>query len=453
LNVSVSFLQLDFRELTMRTKKQSVKKLVSVLSLLLSGGLIIAGCTNNHGNMSFEPISGEANSADVMFAQMMIPHHEQAVVMADFALQSATDPQLIELAQEIKDAQDPEIDLMKSWLDAWGIPMMPADQAMQAHGSHGMQGMLGDDQLDQLENARGEEFDRLFATYMIEHHVGAVAMAQDVLKDGKDPAVAMLAREIIATQEKEILQLQAFLNSAGGDQALAITPALGHIHGGVIDSGSLLLGTHAGLHRVDIQSGNSTQVGESMDDLMAFAGTAATSLVASGHPGMGSTMMNPMGLVRSNDGGLSWQSVSMAGMIDFHSLAVNGSEIVGWDTRGPLQYSRDGGSTWTTGPVVTPTSLVWFDDQIWLATPDQGLLIWEPGQMTVSAEGSSAVLLSASPSGDSLWRIDRDGSVHRTTGNGNWTQLGTVNRVETLVADSEVAYAVTSSSVEVIRLT
>jgi uncharacterized protein (DUF305 family) len=435
----------------MRTKKLSNKKLLTILSLLLTGGLILAGCSNDHSNMSFEPISGDANSADVMFAQMMIPHHEQAVVMADFALQSATDPQLVELAQEIKDAQDPEIDLMKSWLATWGIEMMPADQAMQAHGSHGMEGMLTDDQLDQLESASVEEFDRLFATYMIEHHVGAVAMAQDVLRDGKDPAVAMLAREIIATQEKEILQLQAFLNSAGGDQALAITPTLGHIHGGVIDSGSLLLGTHEGLHRVNIQTGEASQVGSSMDDLMAFAGTPATALVASGHPGMGSTMPNPLGLVRSNDRGESWQAVSMAGMVDFHSLAVNGNEVVGWDTRGPLQYSRDGGTTWSTGPVVTPTSLVWFRDQIWLATPDNGLVIWKPGEVNLSAQGSPAVLLSVSPNGDSLWRIDRDGTVHRTTGDGSWNQIGTVNRVETLVADSEVAYAVTSSSIEVIR--
>ena len=412
---------------------------------------MIASCSNDHGNMSLEPISGEANSTDVMFAQMMIPHHEQAVVMADFALQSATDPQIVELAQEIKGAQAPEIELMKSWIDEWGIEMMPADQAMQVHGSHGMEGMLTDDQLDQLESASGEEFERLFATYMIEHHVGAVAMAQDVLRDGKDPAVAMLAREIIATQEKEILQLQAFLNTAGGDQALAITPTLGHIHGGVIDSGSLLLGTHDGLHRVNIQTGASARVGSSMDDLMAFAGTPATTLVASGHPGMGSTMPNPLGLVRSIDQGESWESVSLAGEVDFHSLAVNGTEIVGWDTRGPLQYSQDGGSTWTKGPIVTSTSVVWFKDQIWLATPDRGLLVWEPDQLNLSKEGSTAVLLSVSPSGDSLWRIDRDGSAHRTTGKGSWTQIGTVNRVEAFVADSEVAYAVTSSSVEVIR--
>ncbi len=435
----------------MRMKKKSSKKIISILSLLFAGSLVVSACSTDHGNMSFEPISGDANSADVMFAQMMIPHHEQAVVMADYALESASDPQMIDIAQEIKDAQGPEIDLMKSWLDAWGIDMMPSDQAMMAHGSHGMDGMLTDDQLDQLASARGEEFDRLFATFMIEHHVGAVAMAQDVLADGKDPAVAALAREIIATQEKEILQLQSFLNSAGGNQALVISPALNHIHGGVIDTGGLLLGTHDGLHRVDIQTGTSTRIGNSTDDLMAFAGSPAATLVASGHPGVGSTMPNPMGLINSNDGGRSWNPVSMTGVIDFHSLAVKGSDIVGWDTRGPLQYSRDAGATWAAGPLVTPTSLVWFADQVWLATPELGLVTWQPGGMSLTEKRVPTVLLSVSPNGDSLWRIDQDGTVHRTNGDDNWVQIGSVTRVEAFVADSTVAYAVTNSSIEVIR--
>ena len=435
----------------MRTKKNRNKGLISIFALLLAGSFIVSACSTDHGNMSMEPLSGDANSADVMFAQMMIPHHEQAVVMADFALDWGKDPQIVELAEEIRGAQDPEIDLMKSWLESWGIDMMPADEAMQAHGSHGMEGMLTDDQLNQLASARGEEFDRMFASFMIEHHLGAVAMAQDVLADGKDAAVAALAREIIATQQKEILQLQSFLNSAGGNQSMSISPTLSHIHGAILDSGSLMLGTHDGLHRVDLQTGGSTRIGSSTDDLMAFAGSASVTLVASGHPGTGSTMPNPLGLIRSSDGGQNWETVSMAGVIDFHSLAVQGTDIVGWDTRGPLQYSQDGGSTWIAGPTVTPTSIVWFGNRVWLATPDTGLLTWEPGQMAFSEIGVPAVLLSVSPNGDSLWRIDRDGTVHRTTGGNTWEKIGSATRVETFVADSEVAYAITGSTIEVIR--
>jgi uncharacterized protein (DUF305 family) len=434
----------------MRTNKSFSKNLVSTIALLLAGGLLLSACTTDNSAKELEARANNANSVDVMFAQMMIPHHEQAVVMADFALELGGDPQIIELAREIKGAQDPEIELMKSWAESWGVDMLPADQAMQAHGSHGMEGMLSQDQLDQLENARGEEFDRLFASFMIEHHIGAVAMAQDVLIGGKDPEVAALAREIIVNQEKEIVHLQSFFNAAGENQSVTISPALSHLHGGIIDSEGLLLGTHDGLHRVEPQTGRSTRVGRSTDDFMAFAGSASTTFVASGHPGVDSNMPNPLGLIRSSDGGVNWESVSMAGVVDFHSLAVQGTNVVGWDTRGPLQYSQDGGLTWTAGPDATPTSMAWFNNQVWLATPDAGLLTWVPGRKTMSAMDVPAVLLSVSPNGEYLWRMDRDGTVYRTNGQNAWKKISSVTRVEAFVADSEVAYAITGSTIEVI---
>lgn len=150
-------------------------------------------------------------SADAMFAAMMIPHHEQAVVMSDLAVTRASSPEIKALAAQIRSAQAPEIELMRGWLREWGVPEMGMDD-MGAHAGHGgMQGMLTQDQLDELAAASGPEFDRLFATHMIEHHEGAIDMAEDVLSSGTDPRVAALAKEIIASQQAEIDQMRTFL--------------------------------------------------------------------------------------------------------------------------------------------------------------------------------------------------------------------------------------------------
>jgi uncharacterized protein (DUF305 family) len=93
-------------------------KLFALSGLILAGGIALSACSSDHDSMDMgmTPTSGNANAADVMFAQMMIPHHEQAVVMADLAPDRASDSQVLALASEIKQAQAPEIDLMQSWL-------------------------------------------------------------------------------------------------------------------------------------------------------------------------------------------------------------------------------------------------------------------------------------------------------------------------------------------------
>ena len=95
--------------------------------------LTLAACST-HGEM----MTGSGDPEDVMFAQMMIPHHEQAVEMSDIALARSTDPEITELATEIRGAQQPEIDQMKAWLAEWGVPVMTD------HSDHEMAGMLSD---------------------------------------------------------------------------------------------------------------------------------------------------------------------------------------------------------------------------------------------------------------------------------------------------------------------
>ncbi len=149
------------------------------------------------------------NDADVAFAQGMIPHHAQAVDMADLADDRADDPEVRDLAQRIRAAQQPEIDLMEGWLEEWGHPM---EDGMDMDGMDMEDmGMVSEEDMGRLESASGAEFDRLFLTSMREHHLGAVAMAEEELRAGESPQAKDLAQEIIDTQRAEIEEIDALL--------------------------------------------------------------------------------------------------------------------------------------------------------------------------------------------------------------------------------------------------
>ncbi|MGW4497979.1 DUF305 domain-containing protein [Micromonospora sp. NPDC004336] len=148
--------------------------------------------------------------ADAMFAQMMIPHHRQAVEMADLAATRAADPEVKRLAAEIKAAQAPEIATMSGWLSAWGRPV-PSPGAEMPHMDHGMPGMMTDAEMTKLAAASGREFDRQFLTMMIAHHEGAVTMARDELSRGVNAEAKALAGQIVATQQAEIDTMRGIL--------------------------------------------------------------------------------------------------------------------------------------------------------------------------------------------------------------------------------------------------
>ena len=171
-----------------------------VFSALLAVTLL-SGC-----GQSSTSETADFNDADVMFAQMMIPHHEQAIEMSEIALDPASGASaaIQDLAVRIRDAQDPEIELMKGFLATWGAPVDPEDG--MDHSSM-MDGMLTVEELDELAGLQGSEFDVRWAQAMIAHHKGAVAMAEDVLADGKNAETRKLAEEIIANQQSEIDEL------------------------------------------------------------------------------------------------------------------------------------------------------------------------------------------------------------------------------------------------------
>ncbi|MFF9472047.1 DUF305 domain-containing protein [Streptomyces roseolus] len=149
--------------------------------------------------------SGTFNGADVMFAQMMIPHHEQALKMAELAEGRAEDPDVKRIVAAIEKAQDPEIQKMKAWLRGWG---KPESAAMD----HGMAGMMSEQDMKDLAAVQGRDFDRKFAELMIAHHEGAVEMAKTEQKAGGNAEAKALAGEVVTAQTAEIAELRKILD-------------------------------------------------------------------------------------------------------------------------------------------------------------------------------------------------------------------------------------------------
>jgi len=128
--------------------------------------------------------AGPHNDADVMFAQMMIPHHQQAIQMSDMILtKDGIKSEITDLAQQIKGAQAPEIAQMRGWLAGWG--QNPSPSLGMDHDMDG--GTMTQAEMDVLETATGDQAGRLFLTGMIKHHQGAITMAEAELADGQKP--------------------------------------------------------------------------------------------------------------------------------------------------------------------------------------------------------------------------------------------------------------------------
>ncbi|MFD9418779.1 DUF305 domain-containing protein [Streptomyces goshikiensis] len=169
-----------------------------------------AGNTPSPSASSSAPASqGEHNAADVAFAKGMLPHHRQAVEMADLAPTRAASAEVKTLADEIRKAQDPEIQTMSGWLASWG-EQVPSEGAMD-HSAHGMAGMMTAEDMDRLKASSGKAFDTAFMEMMIKHHEGAVAMAKTEKVDGSFPEAKTIADAIITSQTAEIARMNNLL--------------------------------------------------------------------------------------------------------------------------------------------------------------------------------------------------------------------------------------------------
>ena len=159
-------------------------------------------------------------AADVHFISGMIVHHAQAVLIAGWAPTHDAGSAVRALCERIVVAQRDEIAFMQGWLGNRGEPVPAADPG-HAHGGLLMPGMLTAEQLAELDRARGAEFDRLFLTYMIQHHEGAITMVATLFGENgaaQDEDIFKFAADVNADQATEIDRMRAMLDaqSSGG---------------------------------------------------------------------------------------------------------------------------------------------------------------------------------------------------------------------------------------------
>ncbi|MEU3608125.1 DUF305 domain-containing protein [Streptomyces sp. NPDC035033] len=207
----------------MRTFRKRAPRTLALTGAAAAAALLLAACGDDepmngmdHGGTSASSsasapssaapsASGSFNDADVMFAQMMIPHHQQALEMAKLADGRAEDADIKKIVAAVEQAQDPEIQKMKAWLKGWGKPE-------SAGAGHSMAGMMSEQDMKDLAAVQGKDFDRKFAELMIAHHEGAVEMAKEEQKNGRNAEAKTLAGEVVRAQEAEIAELRKILD-------------------------------------------------------------------------------------------------------------------------------------------------------------------------------------------------------------------------------------------------
>jgi len=203
-----------------------MKKTLTISAAAIAAALALAGCSTGTGSSptsspastgssmdhggsemmsSSAPAAADHNAADTMFAQGMIPHHEQAVEMSEVMLKKQGIPASVtDLATRIKAAQAPEIETMTGWLKSW-------NESATMGAGHSMEGMMGDDDMAKLEATQGTEAAKLFLTQMIAHHEGAIMMAKTETTDGKNADAVQLSKDIVSSQTAEIQEMKDLL--------------------------------------------------------------------------------------------------------------------------------------------------------------------------------------------------------------------------------------------------
>jgi uncharacterized protein (DUF305 family) len=173
---------------------QKLKIGVSTLLLAVILGAVIATLSGEERSES-----GEFNRADVMFMDMMIVHHDQAIEMAELAENRTNNGNILELSNNISRAQKAENQQMTNWMRSLGFEP----------GNHRrMAGMASEQEMQQLKNSNGSEFNTLFAEMMTEHHEGGIEMAQHHYRAGRNPELKEMQQQMIETQQNEIEKMK-----------------------------------------------------------------------------------------------------------------------------------------------------------------------------------------------------------------------------------------------------
>ncbi|MGW4822725.1 DUF305 domain-containing protein [Streptomyces sp. NPDC004227] len=210
------------------TSALSFVRRAGLVASAVTAALVLTACGNGNNDGSgsaaqtsasatAESTAGAHNGQDVPFAQGMIPHHQQAIQMAKMAATQASSAEVKELASRIEKAQDPEIETMSGWLKSWGedVPSsMPGMDHSGHSGSSDMPGMMSTKEMDELMNASGTDFDKMFLTIMVGHHEGAVEMATAEKEKGQYGPAKKMAEDIITAQNAEIEEMNKLLGKS-----------------------------------------------------------------------------------------------------------------------------------------------------------------------------------------------------------------------------------------------
>ena len=197
-------------------------------AVTLTFGLAACGDdSNDSGNASDAQTASNGdvfNDADVEFATDMIQHHAQAIQMVTLTDSRTLDPPVKELANQIRDAQVPEVETMTDWLTSWDkeIPETSNDHVNGGHdmsdmpsmdGMDDVPGMMSAEDMEALMSASDAEFQDMWLEMMMKHHEGAIEMAKTEKADGKFPDAIALANSIVTSQQAEIDQIKTLLAS------------------------------------------------------------------------------------------------------------------------------------------------------------------------------------------------------------------------------------------------
>jgi len=178
---------------------------LTLIGFSLSGCVTINESAGPNGKMDGSSHHGSDHSMNITdkksFAEAMVPHHQQAIDISEFAASNTSNAGILAIAEKIIGEQAPEIDKMTLWLEGKSV-----DYSMM------MDGMLSPAQVAELKSAKESEFDQLYVEYMIQHHEGAVAMAADALGID-DPELSEFTNTIIVSQSAEIKELLALVKN------------------------------------------------------------------------------------------------------------------------------------------------------------------------------------------------------------------------------------------------
>ena len=196
------------------TTNNSISKRVIAGIAVVIMAMALAGCSKD-GSMGMDHeghssmASGDLSGDDIMFLQMMIPHHQQAIEMSDLALTKSSDSELLALAKDIRDGQGAEIVKMKAWLAGANAGMDPGHSMGDSMG-----GMLSDSELAALEAATGKSFDLLWLKGMTGHHDGAIDMAT-MIEDADNDEIKSFGQAIVTSQSAQNKQMAAMIKRMG----------------------------------------------------------------------------------------------------------------------------------------------------------------------------------------------------------------------------------------------